>query len=173
MLDELEDFANVSAEPLKYRITVTLEPHRLIAADSDLQPLAWQSIPYGRDEIRKVPDDKRGIYAFAVSYPTDVLPPHGYILYIGMAGLNSNRSLRARYRDYLNLKAVRRRPQIARMIGCWHSILRFWFAPVESTMTSADLQNIELRLNTAFMPPLSINDIDAETRQQRRAFFPL
>ena len=170
MLDELEDFANVSAEPLKYRITVTLEPHRLIAADSDLQPLAWQSIAYGSDEIRKVPDDKRGIYAFAVSYPTDVLPPHGYILYIGMAGRNSNRSLRARYRDYLNPKAVLKRERIARMIECWRSILRFWFAPVESTMTVAALQNIERRLNTAFMPPFSVNDMDAETRRMMRAF---
>ena len=172
MRDELADFVNVSAERLKYRIPVNLEPNRLIAADSDLQPLAWQSIPYGPDEIHKVPDDKRGIYAFAVSYPSDVLPPHGYILYIGMAGRDSNRSLRARYRDYLNRKAVRKRPQIARMIVCWRPILRFWFAPVEDTVTPADLQNIELCLNTAFMPPLSINDMDAETKQQRRAFSP-
>lgn len=170
MWDEVADFVNSSVDLPKYRIAVTLEPDRLIAAHADLQPLAWQSIAYGPDEIRKVPDDKRGIYAFAVSYPSDVLPPHGYILYIGIAGRNSNRSLRARYRDYLSPKAVLKRERIARMIECWRSILRFWFAPVESTMTSAALQSIERRLNTAFMPPFSVNDMDAETRRMMRAF---
>lgn len=170
MRDELEDLANVYAEPLKYRITVTLETSKLTAADSDLQPLAWQSIPYGRDEIHKVPADKRGIYAFAVSCPSEVLPPHGYILYIGIAGRNSDRSLRERYRDYLNQSQVKKRARIVRMIGYWGPILRFWFAPVEPTMTSAALQNIERRLNTALMPPFSVNDMDAETRRMMRAF---
>jgi len=168
--DELMDFVNASADLRKYRIAVTLVPDRLLAADSDLQPLAWQSIPYGRGEIHKVPDDKRGIYAFAVSYPSDVLPPHGYILYIGIAGRDSNRSLRARYKDYLNWKTVLKRARIARMIGCWRPILRFLFAPVEETVTSADLKNIERRLNTALMPPFSINDMDAETRRMMKAF---
>lgn len=170
MCNELEDFVNASAERLKYRISVNLEPHGLIAAASDLQPLAWQSIPYGPDEIHKIPDDKRGIYAFSVSYPSDVLPPHGYILYIGIAGRDSNRSLRARYKDYLNWKTVLKRARIARMIGCWRPILRFSFAPVEETVTSADLKNIERRLNTALMPPFSINDMDAETRRMMKAF---
>lgn len=56
------------------------------------------------------------------------------------------------------------------MIGYWGPILRFWFAPVEPTMTSAALQNIERRLNTALMPPFSVNDMDAETRRMMRAF---
>lgn len=170
MREELEDFVNAAAEHLKYEIPVILETRRLIAADSDLQPLAWQSIPYGPDEIDKVPDNKRGIYAFSVRYCSEVLPPHGYILYIGIAGRNSHRSLRARYRDYLNPRTFRKRERIVRMIVCWGPILRFWFAPVEDTMTSADLQNIEMCLNTALMPPLSINDMDAETKQERRAF---
>ena len=53
--DGLEDFVNASAEQLKYQFTVVLEPHKLIAVDSALQPLAWQSIPYGHDQIHKVP----------------------------------------------------------------------------------------------------------------------
>ena len=47
-----------------------------MAPDSELQPLAWESIPYGYDEIHRVPDDKRGIYAVAINYPSDVLPPN-------------------------------------------------------------------------------------------------
>ena len=55
---------------------------------------------------RQIPQDsydKRGIYAFAISYSSDVLPLHSY-------------------------------------------------------------------LNTALMPPFSINDLDAETRRMQRAF---
>ena len=65
MPDELEDFVNASAEQLKYQFAVTLEPDKLMAVDSTLQPLAWRSIPYGHDQIHEVPNDKRGIYAFA------------------------------------------------------------------------------------------------------------
>ena len=170
MPDRLDDFVNASAEQLKYRFTLVLQPDRLTAADSALQRLAWDSIPYGPDEIHRIPDDKRGIYAFAISYPSDALPPHSYILYIGIAGRDSRRSLRARYRDYLNRRSLLKRERIARMVVCWGSILRFFFAPVEEAVSSEDLKNIERELNSAFMPPFSISDLDAETRQMKRAF---
>ena len=76
MPDLLDDFVNASAEQLRYQFRVDLQPDRLMAPDSALQPLAWESIPYGYDEIHRVPDDKRGIYAFAINYPSDVLPPN-------------------------------------------------------------------------------------------------
>ena len=170
MPDLLDDFVNASAEQLKYQFRVDLQPDRLMAPDSALQPLAWDSIPYGREEILRVPDDKRGIYAFAIHCPSHVLPPHSYILYIGIAGDDSQRSLRARYRDYLNRRNLRKRPRFARMVVCWEPILRFFFAPVDETVSSDDLKNIEQQLNTALMPPFSIRDLDAETREMRRAF---
>ena len=170
MTDPLDDFVNASAEQLKYRFTVTLDPDRLTAADSELKPLAWDSIPYGPNEIHRIPDNKRGVYAFAISYPSDVLPLHSYILYIGIAGRDSQRSLRARYRDYLNRRSLLKRERFARMVVCWGPILRFFFAPVEETVTSDDLKSLERRLNTAFMPPFSINDLDARARQMQRAF---
>ena len=171
MTGPLHDFVNAAAEQVrKYQFTVTLRPDRLIAADSELEPLAWDSIPYGPEEIHRIPDDKRGIYAFAISYPSDVLPLHSYILYIGIAGRDSRRSLRARYRDYLNERSLLKRVRFARMVVCWGPILRFCFAPVEETVTSDDLKKIERQLNTALMPPFSINDLDAETRRMQRAF---
>ena len=166
----LHDFVNASAELLKYQFEVTLHPERLAAANSELEPLAWDSIPYGRDEIHRIPDDKRGIYAFAISCPSYVLPLHSYILYIGIAGHDSGRSLRARYRDYLNEQRLLKRERFARMVDCWGPILRFCFAPVEATVTSDDLKNMERQLNTALLPPLSINDLDAQTRRMQRAF---
>jgi hypothetical protein len=171
MCDELMDFVNASSQQQRYRLDkVFLDPEKLTATEFVLQPLAWQSIRYGHDEICKVPDDRRGIYAFAISHPSDVLPPYCYVLYIGIAGRDSNRSLRERYGDYLNRKKILKRERIASMIGRWESILRFFFAPVEQTVTSEDLKTLERQLNTALMPPFSINDADAETKKMLRAF---
>jgi len=170
-LDAIIDFANKAHEEIgRFNVTVTLTPDNIMAAEYALAQLEWDSIPYGEDEIDKVPADKRGIYAFAVHHPSDVLPPHGYILYIGIAGRGSSRSLQARYRDYLNQKKVVKRPRIARMIGDWHKCLKFFFAPIEDNISSDDLEKLERQLNTALMPPFSEGDLEAGTRAKRRAF---
>ena len=170
MYEAFADIADESAAHKKYQLPITIEPGKLMAAHSNLPPLTWTSIPFGHAAINRVPNDKRGVYAFAISYPNRVLPPHGYILYIGIAGRKSDRSLRERYRDYLTESKVKKRVHIVRMIGYWESVLRFWFAPVDDAVTAEDLQNMERQLNAAFVPPFSITDIDAETRAWRRAF---
>ena len=99
-----------------------------------------------------------------------MLPMHCYVMYIGIAGRKSNRSLRARYREYLNTKKIMKRARIARMIGAWHSVLRFYFAPIDEDITSAQLEQIEEELNSALLPPMSEGDIEAGIKNQRRAF---
>ena len=170
-LDSLIDFANeATAEIAKFTIPVTLSPDKMMAGEHIIPALTWDSISYGDEELDKVPDDRRGVYAFAVCQNNDVLPPHGYILYIGIAGRNSERSLRDRYKDYLNEKKVKKRDRIARMIGTWHQVLRFFFAPVGDDISSEDLKTLEEQLNTALMPPCSDGDLEAETKRKRRAF---
>jgi hypothetical protein len=171
-LDGLIDFANAAtADIAKYQVSVVLNADNILAGgQSSVNALNWQSVSYGEAEIDRVPDDKRGIYAFAVCVPSSILPPHGYILYIGIAGRDSARSLRARYKDYLNMRRVIKRDRIARMIGTWHQVLRFFFAPVGEGVSSDDLQRLERQLNTAFMPPFSEGDLEAETKRKRRAF---
>ena len=170
-LEEIVDFATAAhAEIGRYNVTVTLTPTNIMATEFALAALNWTSINYGPDEIEKVPDNKRGIYAFAVHHPSSVLPPHGYVLYIGIAGRDSDRSLRDRYRDYLNQKKVVKRPRIARMIGDWHKVLKFFFAPIEGDVSSEDLKKVEQQLNTALLPPFSVGDLEAGTKEKRRAF---
>ena len=131
-LTDVIDFAGrVSSEIVSYAPPIVLNPTRLQAHPFVVASLPWNSVNYGDAGLAQVPDDKRGIYAFAVRIEDDVFPPHGYILYIGIAGRNSNRSLRARYKDYLNPKKVLKRERIARMIGTWHPVLQFLFAPVD------------------------------------------
>ncbi|MXY25146.1 MAG: hypothetical protein F4Y45_11570 [Acidobacteria bacterium] len=171
-IDPLGDFANRANTAIgDFRVTVTLSPDALMAGEHAIPTLAWDFVSYGDgDQVDRVPADKRGIYAFAVCQANDVLPPHGYILYIGIAGRKSNRPLRDRYKDYLNEKKVLKRASIAYMIGTWRQVLRFYFAPVGDDVSSEDLETLEQQLNTALMPPFSKRDLKAEIRHMQGAF---
>ena len=79
--------------------------------------LEWDAIEFETGDIEQVPRDKRGVYGFAIRVDSQVLPPHGYIAYMGIAGRDSLRPLRERYRDYLNPKRVIKRPGIAWLMG--------------------------------------------------------
>ena len=169
--DDIDDFANNAACAIgQYRQEFILSPNQISGFIYPSTDLEWKSIPYGDDEIENVPDDRRGVYAFTVSTNDTALPPHGYVLYIGIAGRRSNRSLRERYRDYLNSKKVLKRERIARMIGTWRTVLRFYFAPVAPEMSSDELEELEKQLNGALMPPMAHADLEATIKAQRRAF---
>ena len=170
-LDSLRDFADEAANEIaKFKVSVILSPQKMMLDEHCVGSLKWNSIRFGDSELNKVPDDKRGVYAFAICRNNDVLPPHGYILYIGIAGHDSKRTLRSRYRDYLNARKVMKRARIARMIGTWCEVLRFFFAPVDDDVSPAHLKMLEKYLNTALMPPFSVRDMDADTRMKRSAF---
>jgi len=147
-----------------------LSPAQLSSGDPKLPALTWDSVPYGAEQASKIPNDKRGLYAFVISAPGESLPSHGYVCYIGIAGRRSNRSLRARYRDYLSDKKNARRRRIAHLIGKWHEVLRFFYAPVDDSVTSDELQDMERHLNDTFMPPFSSGDFSASIKETRRAF---
>ena len=165
------DFANVAQQDVgRYTRQFTLSPNQLQDTSYIVESLSWDSISYGNTEIRKVPYKRRGVYAFAICQPSNVLPPHGYILYVGMAGRDSNRPLRHRYRDYLSNSKIMKRAKIAFMIGNWHEVLTFFFAPVDEDMSSNDLKQLERQLNNAFMPPFAEADLDAGLKRKRRAF---
>lgn len=170
-LNSIIDFANSANEEIgKHKLSVILAPRNMTTNQYNIEQLNWQSIKYGTGEINAVPNDKRGVYAFVISWNNNILPPHGYILYIGIAGRNSNRSLRERYRDYLNEKKLIKRERIARMIGVWHEVLRFFFAPVSEKFSSPDLIELERQLNDAIMPCFSVGDLSAELKSKMRAF---
>ena len=56
------------------------------------------------------------------------------------------------------------------MIVDWHDVLRFFFAPVDDSVSSDDLKKLERQLNNALLPPFSRGDLDAGIKSQRRAF---
>lgn len=168
----LIDFAEEAHDEIgKYRLdNIVLSPAKMRFNAFCVPALVWQSIPYGDAEIDQVPDDKPGLYAFALCEQSAILPPHGYVLYIGITGKKPGRTLRQRYREYLNEKIVKKRSRIAFMIGNWHEVLRFYYVSVETTFPVDDLEKLEKQLNTALMPPFSVGDLEAETKRKRRAF---
>lgn len=171
-LSELIDFADKATEEIaKYSMTFTLSPERLKVEGLCIESLDWAFVKYGLDDIEQVPDDTRGIYAFIVRQPSNVLPPHHYIFYIGIAGRQSNRSIRARYRDYLRPRALMKRsPLVRRMVAYWHTNLFFYFAPIPDEIDSDGLENLERILNGALMPPCSEGDLEVSLKQKRKAF---
>ena len=170
-MDSVIDLANQAANEIaRFRVDFTLSPDLMMTEKYVIPKLAWDSVSYGDEEIDKVPDDRRGIYAFVVCHDNDVLPRNGYVLYIGIAGEDSQRPLRKRYKDYLNARIVMKRARIMRMIGTWHNVLRFFFAPVDDDISSEDLKTLELQLNTALLPPFSERDLDAAIKEKRKAF---
>lgn len=56
------------------------------------------------------------------------------------------------------------------MIGNWHEVLRFFYAPISNNVTSEELEDLEKKLNSAFLPPFSEGDLDADIKRKRRAF---
>lgn len=158
------------AETKAYEVEFTLNTHMIRALEPSQNPLEWDSIRFGKDEIEHIPDDRRGVYAFVIADRRAFLPRHGYVVYVGIAGRDSHRTLRARYEDYFKQSEIQRRPAVRRMIVTWHPILRFHFAPVDDDFPSQELKAIEKRLITAFLPPFCKNDIEADTKAMMSAF---
>ena len=170
--DAFADFAQQADETVgRYRLEFTLSPKTLRSTNFCIPNLVWQSVRFGAAEFKKLPNDRRGVYAFVLCEPNSVLPQHGYVAYIGIAGRDSNRSLRERCRDYLNdKKMVKTRQGIARLIGNWRDILHVFYAPVDAAVSTQTLKQIEAELNGALQPPYSRGDVQATIKNYQKAF---
>ena len=170
-LSRVRDFANrADDEILRYEFPFYLHPSYMSRRDYVIPELSWDCVRYGESDVSKIPNDKRGIYAFSIGFRNKILPPHGYVFYIGIAGVSRSRSLKARYKDYLSQNKLLKRPKIARVFGKWAEVITFCFAPVEDDLSLADLKTMEKQLNAALLPPCSQRDIEGEIRHLRRAF---
>ena len=167
-IDNYNDLINHDIASFEVK-DVILNPDNLLVGNFIISQLHWNSIQFGGDDIDKVPADRRGVYAFAIRTDSSVLPPHSYILYIGMAGRNSDRPLRERYRDYLSPTKVSTRGRITRVMN-WRPVLQFMFAAVDNSVPTEDIEALERQLNTALIPPYSERDMEADVRRKRAAW---
>lgn len=170
--EEYEDFANqIAVELQQFTFSITLSPKLLQKVDFELESLNWKSINFRRAELDKLPDDKRGIYALVISNNGPVLPQHGCVMYVGIAGKSSDRPLRERCKDYFSArKNIKDRPHVAKLIGSWHEVLKLFYAPVESDFSTEKLLKLEKQINDCLLPYYSRGDLSAEVKHKRKAF---
>ena len=131
--------------------------------------LTWSKERFIEGGHTVIPDE-RGIYFFTIELSPSKLPSHGYILYIGEAGQDSQNTLRRRYVQYVReWKGGRGRPAVKFMIDNWMGDLFFNVASLPDT--KVDLKQLETSLLNALIPPINKRDFDAEIMAPRAAAF--
>ena len=89
--------------------------------------LNWKCVKFERENRTQIPNSK-GIYAFFVEPRIADFPSHGYLMYIGESGQDSNRNLRERFTDYFSEKKGVNRATIEYMLNLWAGYLYFYYA---------------------------------------------
>jgi hypothetical protein len=129
-------------------------------------PLSWDSVPWDKGQKTAIPK-VRGIYAFTVRFTNPLLPDHGYILYVGIAGdKKSKGTLRSRFWNYFREREDGR-TRVAYMLQKWDGHLDFQFAEVPDRRYS--LEKLEKSLCDAVVPFASRNDLSAKLRKGKEA----
>ncbi len=122
-------------------------------------PLNWKCVKFEENNANQIPT-KKGVYAFFVEPRIAEFPSHGYLMYIGQTGHNSERNLRKRFRDYLSEKRKPERPLIHFMLTTWESYLYFYY--IEIDPSELNIKKLEQKLLDTFIPPFSQAGYSAE-----------
>lgn len=147
--------------------TFTLSPQQLRKFATTAK-LDWKKVKFTPGNNRFIPPD-RGIYAFVVEHNLSQLPPHGYVMYVGITGdTGSRHNLRRRYGNYLRDKRINKRAGVHYMLTNWASSLYFHYAVVSDKRYS--LSRLETEMTDALIPPYNRQDFSAEIRKAKKAF---
>lgn len=172
-MSDIIDLAKKKSEPksvLEFlqqnSFTVYLWP----AAWNDVEceiPLEWNEVSFSSDSIDLIPVEK-GVYAFKIEFNSSIFPSHGYIVYFGQSGSNSNGTLRSRFKQYLRDRSKgAKRPLFQDLFDRWGEHLTFCFVPIPAN--DFDLNALEESFNDASIPICVVNDFSAEMRPVVRA----
>lgn len=134
---------------------------------STLASLVWKKVEFTSANKASIPKS-RGVYAFVVEHNDHGLPPHGYVMYVGISGDTSKRTLQVRYGDYLQDKIRDKRANIHYLLNKWDECLFFHYAEVKDRRVK--LSKIEKDMSDALLPPFSKKDFSAKIRKIKKAF---
>lgn len=126
-----------------------------------MTPLSWTFLPFSAANRAHIPNNP-GVYAFIVRHVNSHFPDHGFIMYIGITGFgDSGRTLHDRYGDYLREQERNKRPKVHYMLKKYSEDIHFAYSVVAPGI---DLEQLELDLNDAIIPPVVVKDFTAEIR---------
>lgn len=129
--------------------------------------LVWKKVRFDSQGRKNVPDE-RGLYAFTLELTPSALPPHGYILYVGITGQDSKGTLNSRYRQYERERDQEKgRPRIVYMLKKWAGDIHFNFAPISDA--KVNLKDVERSFLDAVIPPMNSADFSADIVRARKA----
>jgi hypothetical protein len=112
--------------------------------------LKWKKVKFNSRGVKKLPDDKQGLYSFLVQPNVAGHPAISYLLYIGET---TKQTLKGRCSDYLpEAKSKKARVPIRSMIRKWPDHLWLYFAVVDDV---SQIKKLEEDLLKAYMPPFN------------------
>jgi hypothetical protein len=136
--------------------------------------LTWQRVKFEVSNKPSVPNVP-GLYVFTLELEYPSFPEHGYILYVGQTGANSqsgstsSRTLRERFGEYFHEKrSASGRAAIKYMLNEWDGDLSFYYAPIPN---QARISKLEGKLIDATRPPVNRRFVGLEVALPRRAKF--
>lgn len=123
--------------------------------------LDWQKVRFDPNNRHLVPEE-RGMYVFTVELEPSKLPAHGYMMYVGITGHQSNNAnLRRRYGQYLaSQRKDQGRSRVRFLLKNWKKDLFFNFVPLPNV--AVDLEKMEQAFINAVYPPVNRTDFDAD-----------
>ena len=130
-----------------------------------LIPLDWQCVKFDKNNANLVPTEK-GIYAFFIEPRIANFHSHGYLVYLGQTGHNSNGNLQKRYRDYLGYKKSPKRRRVHLMLNTWEDYLYFYYVEVDAGIIN--IRTLEQYLLDTFIPPFVDRGYSAEVANIRK-----
>ena len=168
ILDELDNDLALQNKEDKRKAFLSMHKSTFLLCPSlfkkkeDLPKLNWITFKHGEIPEGIVLPDKQGVYILSISIMSDSLPSNSYVLYVGKAGdINSNNTIKKRYRDYVNPSGYKNRVKVKKMLELWSGHLTYSFATVEDGKSTGV---VEETLTSIFIPPYNQADYHADLK---------
>jgi hypothetical protein len=125
-----------------------LHAHRWKDYQASGPKLKWKRVRFDKKGVKRLPDDKGGLYSFIAEPRIAGHTAVRYLLYVGQA---QGQSLRKRVTSYLyESQKEKPRVHVSEMLEKFTDHLWLYFAEVNDAST---ITNIENQLLAAFLPP--------------------
>lgn len=139
---------------------------------SQLEALSWTTVRYceaaKNGHIDDLDKHRIGIYVFIARPEHQIMSLPHFVLYVGIAGENSNRSLRDRLRDYFRIRQIQKRENIHKFLQLYYHETYIMYTYFDGP--SEDLKALEVALHEFFQPKIPIREYSPETKSARRAW---